>query len=86
MLSETPFKLLPCEGTYFQMASYAHLSNEKDTDYTIRLTKEVGVATIPISVFYSGQDDNKVIRFCFAKKYETLEKGVELILKNQHCL
>ncbi|TAE73024.1 MAG: aminotransferase class I/II-fold pyridoxal phosphate-dependent enzyme [Bacteroidetes bacterium] len=86
MLSETPFKILPCEGTYFQLASYEHLSQEKDTDYTIRLTKELKVATIPISVFYHNQIDRKVIRFCFAKKYETLEKGIENLIKGKDKL
>lgn len=86
LLSETPFKLLPCEGTYFQLASYAHLSEEKDHDYCVRLTKEVGVATIPVSAFYGDSTDNKVIRFCFAKKYETMAEAVEKIQQNRHCL
>ena len=80
MLANTPFKLLNCEGTYFQLVSYAHLSDEKDTDYAIRLTREAGVATIPISVFYKTPVDNKVIRFCFAKRYETLEQGIEKLV------
>jgi methionine aminotransferase len=81
LLQETPFKILPCEGTYFQLVSYAHLSNEKDTDYATRLTHEAKVATIPVSVFYHNQEDRKVIRFCFAKRYETLEKGIENLIK-----
>ncbi|GAB4401447.1 MAG: pyridoxal phosphate-dependent aminotransferase [Microscillaceae bacterium] len=75
-LSETPFELLPCEGGYFQIVSYAHLSSESDLDYAERLTREVGVATIPLSPFYSQGGDTKKIRFCFAKKYETLEAGI----------
>jgi methionine aminotransferase len=87
MLGQTPFKLLNCAGTYFQLASYAHLSDEKDTDYCVRLTKEVGVATIPVSVFYSNPVvDNKVIRFCFAKKEETLAQGIEKLIKFEKYL
>jgi methionine transaminase len=81
LMQETAFKLLPCAGTYFQLASYAHLSQERDTDYAIRLTREVGVATIPVSVFYTNQTDHKVIRFCFAKRYETLEQGIDKLIK-----
>jgi methionine aminotransferase len=81
MLTATPFEILPCAGTYFQLVSYAHLSQEVDTAYTQRITREVGVATIPVSVFYSTPHDNKVIRFCFAKRYETLEQGIEKIIK-----
>jgi methionine aminotransferase len=87
MMAQTAFKLLPCAGTYFQLASYSHLSNEKDTDYCVRLTREVGVATIPISVFYSNPIiDNQVIRFCFAKRYETLEQGIEKLIKFEERL
>ncbi|MCS6821433.1 MAG: methionine aminotransferase [Microscillaceae bacterium] len=86
MMQETPFQLLPCQGTYFQLASYKHLSDEKDTDYTIRLTKEVGVATIPVSVFYQEPQDHKVIRFCFAKKEETLARAVEKLIKHKEKL
>ncbi len=86
MLQETPFELLDCKGTYFQLVSYKHLSNENESDYAIRLTKEVGVATIPVSVFYQKPTDNKVLRFCFAKQYQTLEAGIERILKNKEKL
>ena len=80
MMKVTDFHLLPCEGTYFQLASYAHLSNENDVEYAKRITKEVGVATIPTSVFYTDQTDRKVIRFCFAKRYETMGRAVELLV------
>ena len=69
--------MLPSRGSYFQLASYAHLSDEADTDFCIRLTKEAGVATIPVSVFYQTTTDQRVIRFCFAKKAETFEKAIE---------
>lgn len=86
LLTETPFQILPCSGTYFQLASYAHLSQEKDTEYAKRLTREAGVATIPVSVFYSDESDHKVIRFCFAKKYDTLEQGIERLVKHRNLM
>lgn len=86
LMQETPFELLPCEGTYFQLASYKNISAEKDTEYAIRLTKELGVATIPISVFYADGVDHQVLRFCFAKKYETMDQAIEKILKNPQVL
>lgn len=75
------FKLLPCEGTYFQLMSYAQITDENDYDYAIRLTKEHGVASIPTSVFYSDKTDNRVLRFCFAKEKETLEKAAERLCR-----
>ena len=71
------FDLLDCKGTYFQLASYKRVSDEKDTDFVKWLTKEMKIATIPISVFYHQHLDQKVIRFCFAKEQETLEKAAE---------
>ncbi len=85
-LSATPFQLFPCEGTYFQTVSYKHLSQEADIDYAERLTREVGVATIPLSPFYSQAEDHKTLRFCFAKKYETMEVAIERLLKNADAL
>ncbi len=79
LMQQTPFQMRPSQGSYFVLASYAHLSNEPDTDYTIRLTKEIGVATIPLSSFYQNATDHKLIRFCFAKKEETLTQAVERI-------
>lgn len=70
---------LKCEGTYFQLMSYKAISNEADTDLAIRLTSEKKLATIPLSVFYSQKTDHKLLRFCFAKKDETLEKAAEII-------
>lgn len=70
---------LKCEGTYFQLMSYKAISNEADTDIAIRLTSEKKLATIPLSVFYHQKTDHKLLRFCFAKKDETLEKAAEII-------
>ncbi|MBL0328156.1 MAG: methionine aminotransferase [Bacteroidetes bacterium] len=73
------FELIPAAGTYFQLLNYNGLSKEKDAEYAIRLTKEFGIASIPISVFYHEQVDNHVLRFCFAKKEETLAKAAEIL-------
>ena len=74
----TPLKT---SGTYFQLMSYKAISQEADTDFAIRLTKEKKLATIPLSVFYTNKYDNKLLRFCFAKKDETLEQAAEIINK-----
>jgi methionine aminotransferase len=81
LLADTRFKLLPCDGSYFQCASYSSISDEKDTDFSIRLIKEFGVATIPVSAFYQKATDHKIIRFCFAKQDSTLALAAEK-LKN----
>jgi methionine aminotransferase len=75
------FELLDCRGTYFQLASYKNISEEKDTEFVKWLTKEMLVAAIPVSVFYHQHLDQKVIRFCFAKENETLEKAATQLLK-----
>ncbi len=80
-LKQTRFKLLPSSGTYFQVVSYAHITDEADTEYAIRLTKEFGVASIPVSVFYHRKLDDKVLRFCFAKKESTLKKALTKLCK-----
>ncbi len=73
LLQNSRFELLPCEGTYFQVVSYANISDENDFDFCKRLIKEYGVAAIPISTFYANAKDLKLIRFCFAKDNLTLE-------------
>ncbi|MCX2574460.1 methionine aminotransferase [Pedobacter sandarakinus] len=77
LLSGSRFELLPCKGSYFQCASYQNISDEKDTDFTMRLIKEFGVAAIPISAFYQKSTDYGIIRFCFAKEDETLALAAE---------
>jgi methionine aminotransferase len=77
LIKETKFDLLDSKGSYFICAKYDRISDEGDKDFAIRITKEFGVATIPVSAFYQAGTDNKVIRFCFAKKEETLERAVE---------
>ena len=81
LMKGTRFDLLTCHGSYFQSVQYSKISNEKDTDLAIRLIKEFGVAGIPVSAFYSKGTDDHVLRFCFAKKKETLEKAVENLVK-----
>jgi methionine aminotransferase len=71
-LEGSRFVLLPCAGTYFQLATYAAISDEPDTQFVQRLTREHGVAAIPVSVFNPDGDDQRVIRFCFAKNEATL--------------
>ncbi|MDD2741588.1 MAG: pyridoxal phosphate-dependent aminotransferase [Rhodocyclaceae bacterium] len=72
LMVETPFELLPCRGTYFQLASYRVISDLPDRVFAEWMTREVGVAVIPVSVFYADGRDDRVVRFCFAKKEETL--------------
>ncbi len=81
LMQPTRFKPLQTTGTYFQLMSYEDISQEKDTDFAIRLTQEFGVATIPVSVFYRKGEDNKVIRFCFAKEDSTLERAAERLMR-----
>ena len=81
LLAATPFKLLPCRGTYFQLASYAGLSDLPDRAFAEWMTREVGVAVIPVSVFYANGRDDQVIRFCFAKQEATLQAAAERLGK-----
>lgn len=75
------FKVLPCYGTYFQLLDYSEISNEKEMDFASRLCSDYGIAAIPISSFYSRGDDNKVLRFCFAKQESTLQKAAKILCK-----
>ena len=75
------FELLDSKGTYFQLASYKKITEDKDTEVVKWLTKEFKVAAIPISVFYHQHLDQKVIRFCFAKENDTLEQAAERLSK-----
>jgi methionine aminotransferase len=79
LTASSKLRPLKSSGTYFQLMSYKNISLEADTDLAIRLTKEKKIATVPLSVFYNNKIDNKLLRFCFAKKEETLEKAAEII-------
>jgi len=81
LMKETLFKPMVSHGSYFQCYGYDHLSDEADKDLAVRLVKEYGIATIPVSAFYKEGKDDRVLRFCFAKKEETLEKAVEKLVK-----
>ena len=81
LMDQTNFKSLPSHGSYFQLYSYAEISEENESDFAIRLTKAAGVACIPTSAFYKNKKDDKVLRFCFAKNESTLDRAVEKLLK-----
>lgn len=80
-MQQSRFELMPCEGTYFQLASFHAISHESDIDFTKRLVTEFGVATIPLSVFNTDLKDRKMIRFCFAKDNETLIQATDRLCK-----
>ncbi len=75
------FEPLPCQGAYFQLMSYAGLAKKADVQMAEDLTKKFKVASIPISVFYLDRTDNRILRFCFAKKEETLFQAAEILRK-----
>ena len=75
------FNVIPSKGTYFQLLDYSDITNENDVEYATRLVKEHKIASIPISPFNTNGLDPKVLRFCFAKKNETLEKAAEILCK-----
>lgn len=78
-VTDSRFDLLGCPGTYFQLLGYERISDKPDTEMAEWLTKEVGVAAIPISVFYADKADRRVLRFCFAKDGNTLDKATALL-------
>ncbi|MBL0356513.1 MAG: aminotransferase class I/II-fold pyridoxal phosphate-dependent enzyme [Chitinophagaceae bacterium] len=81
LMLHTKFKALPSYGSYFQLYRYDDISDETEKEFATRLTREYGVTAIPVSVFYNNETDNKVLRFCFAKKEATLEEAVTRLLK-----
>lgn len=81
LIKETPLALKPASGSYFQCVSYDSFTDEKDYDFAVRLTREAGVAAIPVSAFYHHSNDYKMLRFCFAKENETLEKAAERLME-----
>jgi methionine aminotransferase len=80
LMRQTSFKPLPSHGSYFQCYSYGAYSNEGDKEFALKLVERCGVVTIPVSVFYKNSKDDKVVRFCFAKKEETLRMAVDKLL------
>ena len=81
LLEGSKFVFTPTQGTYFQLLNYSKISDKNDMEFTEWLTKEKKVAAVPISVFYHEKTDNNIIRFCFAKENEELEKAAELLQK-----
>jgi len=75
LLAESPFRLLPSQGSFFLLADYSHFSDENDSEMVKRLIVDHGVATIPLSAFYTDGTDNKLIRLSFAKDEATLRAG-----------
>ncbi|MDR5738119.1 MULTISPECIES: pyridoxal phosphate-dependent aminotransferase [unclassified Caballeronia] len=80
-LANTRFSLLPCDGTYFQCVDYSAISDMSEADFSQWLTSEIGVAAIPVSAFYHEPHESGVVRFCFAKKEETLALALERLSK-----
>ncbi len=80
-LAASRFKLLPCAGTFFQVVDYSAISDEPEEQFARRLTTDHGVAAIPVSAFYAQPLESKVVRFCFAKKEETLDRALERLVK-----
>ena len=80
LMRHTKFEPITSHGSYFQMYSYKNISQLSEHDMAIKLVKEAGVATIPVSAFYSKPVNNQVLRFCFAKKESTLEAAVEKLI------
>jgi methionine aminotransferase len=81
LMAGSRFRPLPCQGTFFQMMDYSAITGERDSDVALRLIREHGVAAIPISPFLHGADAGPVLRFCFAKKEETLARAAERLCK-----
>ena len=81
LIAGSRFRPLPCQGTFFQMADYSAITSERDADFAMRLLTEHGVASIPPSSFLYGVDPGPILRFCFAKRDETLERAAERLLK-----
>jgi len=77
LLQPSRFRFRPAAGTYFQLADYSDISDEPDTDFATRLTREHKVAVIPVSVFYAAPPRQRVVRFCFAKGDDTLKRAAE---------
>jgi methionine aminotransferase len=81
LIKGSRFNIIPSYGTYFQLLEYSRITDESEIDFAIRMTKEFKLASIPVSVFYHKKTDNKVLRFCFAKKEDTLKKAAEILCR-----
>ncbi|MGY3791803.1 methionine aminotransferase [Aquimarina sp. 433] len=81
LIEESKFTFTPASGTYFQLLNYSSITNERDVIFSERLTKDYKIASIPVSVFNLNQQDDKVLRFCFAKTDDTLKRAAEILCK-----
>ena len=81
LIEASRFSLIPSRGTYFQLADYSAISDLDDLAFAIQLTRQHGVAVIPLSPFYQQAPENKVIRFCFAKRDNTLKQAAEILCR-----
>ncbi len=81
LIKNSRFKIIPSLGTYFQLLDYSNITDEPEMDYAIRLIKEFGIGSVPVSSFYNKPVNNSTLRFCFAKTEETLEKASEILCK-----
>ncbi|MBD65117.1 MAG: methionine aminotransferase [Halobacteriovoraceae bacterium] len=77
LLAKTSFKILPCSGSYFQLVDYSAYSDKNDFDYCLELIQTHKLAAIPLSALYARPPEQKLIRLCFAKTQETLEKSMD---------
>ncbi len=80
-LAATRFRVLPSQGSYFQCVDYSAISDLNEADFCRWLTREIGVAAIPLSAFYEGGFEQRVVRFCFAKRDETLQSALERLAR-----
>lgn len=80
-LAASRLKLLPCEGSYFQSIDYSAVSDLPEAEFCRWLTREVGVAAIPISAFYDGGFEQRIARLCFAKRDDTLERALKRLAR-----
>lgn len=81
LVSASRFEPVACQGTYFQLLSYANISDKPEQEMAEYLTKEFKIASIPVSSFYASPINNKTLRFCFAKSNETLERAADILCK-----
>ena len=79
LIADSRFRLLPSAGTYFQLADYSDISDATDTEFANWMTREKGVAVIPMSPFYQSPPDSRIVRFCFAKQDQTLRQAAEIL-------
>jgi len=82
-LAATRLRALPSQGTYFQCVDYASISDVGEQEFCRWLTTEIGVAAIPLSVFYAGGFEQRIVRLCFAKREDTLHRALERLAKIQ---